>query len=943
MKKVHTQRRRPMIMALLLLLGVLLMGSSIVHAQQNRPKPQGAAGRKPTPSVTPGPAGMPPTLELQKSSERGLAPGGREAKDRANKKKSQGTNKERVTPKNDGSGSNGAKAGRESSTLDLATDAVSSSPLPNAPSFGGSFSGFGATGSIPPDPTLAAGPHNLVAMVNRSINFHTKSGTLVPNSQRTLANFFASLGTVATDGMFDPKAVFDEYLNRFWVMAVSRNGSVSPKRSQMAIGLSNTDDATDGFTLFVLDMTLNGNDATQNWCDFPQLGVDAQAIYLTCNMFDFSTPPNFQYAKVRIMTKSQFVSNTCCLWWDFWNLREDFLGITASFTAIPAHMHGAVNGDGEFLINAHTFCVFCPPNTLEVRRIRNAQRCCISGNQTEPDLEEHSQDVGNFDTPPSAEAQGSTTNIDTGDTRLLYAFWKSGRLSTGQNLACNSGNDACIAFTELDVSSYPTISTINDFAYQNAGINYFYPQIDVNNADDKTMVFSSSSSSQFADTRFLGIPSSSQCTDCVDGPETVLQSGGASYTSLDTNNLNRWGDYMGASVDPAGTGIWIHGEFASTTQNNWGTRIGLTRMSLDITAPTTSSSLSPTPNLGWNNSDVTVTLNATDNAGGSGVRRITYSASGAQVIPNTVVNGSSAVFSITASGVTTVSFFAEDNWGNIESTKSVTVRIDRTAPNVLCGSADGVWHANNVSIACTATDSGGSGLANPGDASFSLSTSVAAGVETANALTGTRSVCDVAGNCTTAGPIGGNMIDRKPPAITINIPVNTVYILNQAVASNYSCTDGGSGVSTCAGPVANGSNIDTASVGIKTFTVAATDNVGNSSSQSVTYTVAYAICLQYDPTKASPAGGAATIRLTLCDVNGTNVGSPSITVQATSVSPSGVLQSPGNLNPGGVFLFLNTGGYQFVLATQGYAPGNYNLNFTAQGDPTTHQAPFILK
>ncbi len=51
---------------------------------------------------------------------------------------------------------------------------------------------------------------------------------------------------------------------------------------------------------------------------------------------------------------------------------------------------------------------------------------------------------------------------------------------------------------------------------------------------------------------------------------------------------------------------------------------------------------------------------------------------------------------------------------------------DTTSPTVTCVAGDGLWHADNVSIACTAGDNG-SGLANPSDAAFSLSTSVAAG------------------------------------------------------------------------------------------------------------------------------------------------------------------------------------------------------------------------
>ena len=57
---------------------------------------------------------------------------------------------------------------------------------------------------------------------------------------------------------------------------------------------------------------------------------------------------------------------------------------------------------------------------------------------------------------------------------------------------------------------------------------------------------------------------------------------------------------------------------------------------------------------------------------------------------------------------------------------------DRTAPTIACAAPDGAWHATNVALACTASDSG-TGLANPADASFSLVTSVGAGIETANA------------------------------------------------------------------------------------------------------------------------------------------------------------------------------------------------------------------
>jgi hypothetical protein len=154
--------------------------------------------------------------------------------------------------------------------------------------------------------------------------------------------------------------------------------------------------------------------------------------------------------------------------------------------------------------------------------------------------------------------------------------------------------------------------------------------------------------------------------------------------------------------------------------------------------------------------------------------------------------------------------------------------LDTLPPTIACDAADHLWHAGDVSIACTADDSSGPGLQNPGDSAFSLTTSVAAGVETANALTDSRSVCDTADNCATAGPVGGNMIDRKAPTIAISAPaLNANFVLGQAVASNYSCTDAGSGVQSCSGTTATGANIGTSTIGTRSFTVNSTDMVGN--------------------------------------------------------------------------------------------------------------------
>jgi hypothetical protein len=176
--------------------------------------------------------------------------------------------------------------------------------------------------------------------------------------------------------------------------------------------------------------------------------------------------------------------------------------------------------------------------------------------------------------------------------------------------------------------------------------------------------------------------------------------------------------------------------------------------------------------------------------------------------------------------------------------------VDKKAPSVSCGAADGLWHASDVSIPCAASDSG-SGLANPADASFNVTTSVPAGTETNNAFTNSHAVLDKVGNSATAGPIGGNMVDKKPPSIVINQPTATPYVHSATLTLNYAVTDGGSGVGVVI-PTMNGSTtvgglglpsgrminlLTLLPLGSNTFAISATDNVGNGSSASVTFTI----------------------------------------------------------------------------------------------------------
>lgn len=238
-----------------------------------------------------------------------------------------------------------------------------------------------------------------------------------------------------------------------------------------------------------------------------------------------------------------------------------------------------------------------------------------------------------------------------------------------------------------------------------------------------------------------------------------------------------------------------------------------------------------------------------------------------------------------------------DNGKTAQAVLQVGGAVDNTPPQITCASPDALWHAADVNISCTASDSG-SGLVNAADAGFSLSTNVAAASETATAQTGTHVVCDKAGNCATAGPIGPISVDKKGPAVSVTTPANqAVYQLSQGITASYSCTDGGSGLASCTGTAANNSALDTTSVGNKNFTVTGTDAVGNKTQATNGYMVAYAgsgICdgdaghqilqpVNADGSSVWKQGRTVPVKFRVCDAKGISIGTPGVVVSLNLV------------------------------------------------------------
>ncbi|MBZ5489495.1 MAG: NF038129 family PEP-CTERM protein [Acidobacteriia bacterium] len=186
-------------------------------------------------------------------------------------------------------------------------------------------------------------------------------------------------------------------------------------------------------------------------------------------------------------------------------------------------------------------------------------------------------------------------------------------------------------------------------------------------------------------------------------------------------------------------------------------------VAIDGIPPTSTVGLSPLPNTnGWNNSDVTVNFSAIDNSGGSGVRQLNISATGAQPIASTIIAASSAFATVFTEGITNFSFFATDLASNVEPAHTLTVKLDKTPPSITgaripVANLNG-WNNTNVAVSFACSDAL-SGLASDSPPASTVLTSEGANQQ----VTGTCQ--DLAGNVASA-TAGGINIDKTPPALS---------------------------------------------------------------------------------------------------------------------------------------------------------------------------------
>ena len=427
------------------------------------------------------------------------------------------------------------------------TAAPAAAPTPSV-----NFAGITYTTWAPADCTLAAGPDHVLAAVNSSIAVYNKSGQAL--FQRTLTQWFAGVAEAGAT-IFDPKALYDQNERRWVLLAVAF--TENPDRSWFLISVSKTSNPTGGWWNYSLDAAKDGTTPTKNWADYPGLGVDNRALYLTANMFRFNG--NFQYVKVRIVPKAAVYSGGAATYKDIIRLRN--ADGTLAFTVQPCHTFGAPQV--QYLVNSYFPEDENPENKLTLWALTNPLGT--------PSIARRTITTSEYSMPPQATQKGNCAKLDSGDTRILNAVYRGGSVwcaLTTRHKWGDGVNVAAVHWFEI-VAASGALTQQGVFGTEKR--HYFYPAVMPDNHGNMIMVFSRSGPSEHASVYFAGRKSTDPLGLLLGS--SLLKAGTACYNDP-RNGANRWGDYAGIAPDPASPGlIWFYSMYATATVN-WSTWVG---------------------------------------------------------------------------------------------------------------------------------------------------------------------------------------------------------------------------------------------------------------------------------------------------------------------------------------------------------------------------------
>jgi hypothetical protein len=414
----------------------------------------------------------------------------------------------------------------------------------------------------PPDTHGAAGLNHFVEITNSHIDIYEKTGNHV--SGVPLSTFFI----YSTKSLFDPRVIYDSVARR-WIMSADAFAE-SATTQWFFFAVSKTDDPRGDYFIYKVNVSSgNGpiptpaNPNVLEW-DFPQVGLDRDAVIFTANFF-----PGAGGFEARMFTVAKSLLYT--------NNGPNPVTLTPHlFIGLEGTLAPPIVLD----TNPNTYLVAADStintNTMTIYTLTNSGAIL-------PDLPVLSgpatiSNVPTYSFPLNAPQPGTPALLDTSDARFINAGTQIGdSLFQVHSISVSptTHDRAICRFYEFDGKN-KTVIQHGDF-FKSSTSSDFNASIAANRHKDVFVTWSATDTNVNAEVRFSGRLHTDPL-NVIPSPGSLLTGGTSAdfyFVGAPVGN-QRWGDYSAVSLDPAdpsGGTAWIVNEKILTT-TTWGSHIG---------------------------------------------------------------------------------------------------------------------------------------------------------------------------------------------------------------------------------------------------------------------------------------------------------------------------------------------------------------------------------
>ncbi|MCI4351590.1 MAG: hypothetical protein L3K15_08790, partial [Thermoplasmata archaeon] len=376
----------------------------------------------------------------------------------------------------------------------------------------------------PEDPSVAAGPSDVVEETTYQFYVYDKVGTVL--FHESLAKFFG----VGTNSTVMPRILYDNLTGRWFTTAVVQTRPYSLE-DNLTLAVSTTSDPTGTWHIYGPFAP-----ARHQYPWYPSIGVSRWMVGIGVD--DFNQTTYAEYSQLFVFNKTEMMAGTTPAYfsWGVQNgypLAPDFVATTS--LGPSAHQYfSTILRTGSYVIWNVTGA---PPASPSVA----ASVASLIYSATVP--------------VPSAQP-GFSPVVQAGSGGIISSYEQRGLVSS--SWSAYDGKFDVIRVTQVWVSN---ATLRQDLIVHSGTANFLFPALGLDSRGDLTILVGICSTSLFPGLFMVG--------QVFNEPYTISNGYGFVIAGNSLAKNPNWGYYFGAGTDPTSSVIWMVGDYMSTT-DYWG-------------------------------------------------------------------------------------------------------------------------------------------------------------------------------------------------------------------------------------------------------------------------------------------------------------------------------------------------------------------------------------